>query len=812
MGVNSVEISVEQFNPNMKFEYLLEKALGEDFVVIQVSMLDYDLLIDFIQDNKANDLSLEQNLQLVGQLISLNDYLYTPTRPKKIPLRIDILINKKRKQPGIFLGNYLRRVTEWFGLAPISGINKAWEKFSRNNRDVVQLPEHIRALFDEGGVVISKGQLYLPAFLLLSLIIVSTPPSWDTLSDLLHNLRHKLLENYYKNSLFEQYFLEITNYLENPTSGLENKELEKKLARGELVDVSKIDFIGEINQLVIDGIIAALHNLYEEDQTRYRQAFGRNQALLWGNIIKAHREIATIEMSLPAANLLIDSSDWISSCREVTAILKVLSDAYAVLSKFEETLGVDRYLGSKVISPDLDSIHNRIRIIRDRIQNLLSNTSDIFLRQWNLSQITPIILNSLGISKIPASLTSYFPQNLENVIFILVDGLGYTQFRWLLKTIALHTVSPLATNIFGWLDQRKAFNETYILASNLISVTGGCLPTIYTGSLPRKTGIFGSHSLIEGNTLNILKGQVIGYNSKSLSTKEISEIFYKNTNQLIPSICDIALQNGIYTSVIHGGAGNFYPFLKYTYGERINKSGKYSQVPQADRVFSQTVQLMSEHNWQDSKKNLFLIYYPAVDSSGHPCGPYTQFQSTELAKLNFLFTHFLIDLVENFRHLFDGKTAIFISADHGMYESSSTVINDRIIRQASNGLLTDDVKIVHENRACYIYGIQPDDLELVQTRLVDYFSTNNIPINVYTKHNGLINDLLFDPNSPYSNHFPDILLQFYGTGIFFHKENLESHMFLYGAHGGCSIDEIFVPLIYLPLTYDLAENLARFYK
>ena len=172
----------------------------------------------------------------------------------------------------------------------------------------------------------------------------------------------------------------------------------------------------------------------------------------------------------------------------------------------------------------------------------------------------------------------------------------------------------------------------------------------------------------------------------------------------------------------------------------------------------------------------------------------------------------MIELVENFKNLFNGKTAIVISADHGMYESSSKVISDKIIRQASSGLLSNDVKIVYENRACYIYGIKTVDLDLVRTKLADFFATNNIPIAVYTKQDGIVNDLLYDPNSPYSNHFPDILLQFYGTGIFFHKENLESHQFLYGAHGGCSIDEIFIPLIYLPLTNELAENLTRFYK
>ena len=291
-------------------------------------------------------------------------------------------MSKIREQPELFLCNYLRKVTEWFGLSPVPGFSMAWKEYLRNNQDDVTLPDPIQKLVKKGVIRISNGLINLPAFLIVGLIIVSTTPNWDEVSKILHTLRHNLLRASSKKNLFEQRFQEITNYLENPATSFESKELEKKLARGELVDINKIDFIGEINQLVIDGILSALHKLYEDDQTRYRQVFGQIQSLLWDKIIKAHREITAIENTLPSdLSLTINSSDWLSSCREVSAIINSLSDAYAILSGFEETLGVDRYLGSKVISPDLDSIHNRIRVIGGRIQNLLINASGIFLRQ-----------------------------------------------------------------------------------------------------------------------------------------------------------------------------------------------------------------------------------------------------------------------------------------------------------------------------------------------------------------------------------------------------------------------------------------------
>ena len=64
MDTKLKKIKVEQFNPNINCENLLDKALGSEFIVIQVPLADYIPFLDFIHDRKSFDLSLLQNLRL----------------------------------------------------------------------------------------------------------------------------------------------------------------------------------------------------------------------------------------------------------------------------------------------------------------------------------------------------------------------------------------------------------------------------------------------------------------------------------------------------------------------------------------------------------------------------------------------------------------------------------------------------------------------------------------------------------------------------------------------------------------------------
>ena len=317
--------------------------------------------------------------------------------------------------------------------------------------------------------------------------------------------------------------------------------------------------------------------------------------------------------------------------------------------------------------------------------------------------------------------------------------------------------------------------------------------------------------LMEGSVLNVLHGQHDSFGRQTLSPQAVAEIYRRNTNQNVPSLVDVARQCGVKVGVFHGGQAKFSPLLTFTYGKQALNTTQTRIVPQADRVFTEAVTSLATWPRTPSKQQLVLLYYPLIDSSGHPCGPYTQFQAMELSRLNFLLTHFLIDLVNQCEDYFDGQTSVVITADHGMYESSNTIVSEQLIRTAAQSTLPPDAKIIFDNRACHVYGLLPEQINPAKDALGSYFAANGLPIHVTCKGDLLMNELLFDPTSHYAANCPDMILQFYGPGVFYRNERMASHMFLYGAHGGRSVDEVFVPLIHFSLTPELASDLRKLY-
>jgi hypothetical protein len=168
-------------------------------------------------------------------------------------------------------------------------------------------------------------------------------------------------------------------------------------------------------------------------------------------------------------------------------------------------------------------------------------------------------------------------------------------------------------------------------------------------------------------------------------------------------------------------------------------------------------------------------------------------------------------LARQAEELFDGRTSVVITADHGMFESATSAISHRTLRKVLGGKAAcGEMTLIYDNRAMYIYGVERDDLEPARQKLIDYFNAEGLPIAVTSREDSLVTDLLFDSDSPWGTNCPDLILQFHGPGVFFRDDKLPSHMFLYGAHGGISVEETFVPLIHFTATPDLAIGLKQF--
>lgn len=814
-------LTFDRINFSANFANYLKEELADSKTVtlLQVKLSELEPFRSTLAKQELDDLTGSHLYTLAQRLLSFFEDAPTAknlmaTNRKELPIRFDILLQNISRQPPVFLSSYLRNVAEWFGIEPNVAIYEAWRALTKGKKHVsqgneLQLPQPLQSYHQHGLLAIIDGHLLIPLSVLAAWQISSKLPDWDELPALLHHLRHTLISTPHE-SLQQRGYRQVTSFLLNGNPTLAGHQYRVTRSRGMLVDLSRFDWRVPISSAVIDATLVALEVLFEQDHERYRQLFNRVHGRLWEEVGRAIAELERIKQSLPTRPVLVDARNWHRSCQIVSERLKSISDAYAVLTEFEQSLGIDRYLGSKAVAPDLQRVHALVREVGQQVQKILDHPRQLYLKQWNLAQIVPTILSLLGRPSVRSTISDYLPSDQQRVIFVLVDGLGYTQFNWFLRTIAGRAATPLAGNIFAWLKEQGFFNESYLLASNLVTVTGTCLPTIYTGALPKKTGIIGSHMRMGGRKINVLKGRDESYPQRKLSGQRLVNFYHANTGR-VTSLVDIADSNGVEVNIFHGGHPDFEALTQVTYGKRDRDSKLMHIVPKADRIFAEAANKIERWVDRRKQKQLALIYYPIIDSSGHSCGPYTQFQASQLAKLNFLFTHFLIDLVERGGPLFDGKTSLVITADHGMFESNDTVVNDKMIRRAAGGALPRSADIIYDNRACHIYGVPDHQLEHVRNKLAMSFNRDHIPIVVRTKYDKVMGELLYDPHAQHKANCPDLILQFYGPGIFYWNTSLESHRFLYGAHGGCSVDETFVPFIHFSLTAELATQLKRMY-
>ena len=83
----------------------------------------------------------------------------------------------------------------------------------------------------------------------------------------------------------------------------------------------------------------------------------------------------------------------------------------------------------------------------------------------------------------------------------------------------------------------------------------------------------------------------------------------------------------------------------------------------------------------------------------------------------------------------------------------------------------------------------------------DYFRSKNLLINVQTINDKEFSDCFGIATSSLTR--PDIVARFVGEGLFYSNPNTNEHLLHFGGHGGYSVDEVFVPLLEIPLNSEL---------
>lgn len=577
----------------------------------------------------------------------------------------------------------------------------------------------------------------------------------ENILDSLKKLRIKLLD---KDDYIS--YQKIKSFLKNPLDNEYDIKIKKKYK----------------------DLLEKLRGLYNEDYQQYKTNILEGQLEIWDITGKTYDNLNDVEKEIKQINLIENDKNFSKGVKESKKILNNLSKAYAIFTKFENALGIDQYL-SDINKEDINLLNSKISNIRRIANNKLKNYKDIFQEKWNITVIYRLINHfySEDDDNEECYVCRNLPSNQDKVIFFLTDGLGYTQYKWNQKydNISLKKYS-YNQNILYWLRNDEDFYE-YILGSSLISDTAAGLSQIFTGKLPKETGVISSkiyNNDIKKNFYNIKYGDgkyIKKHNNFYHSIDHIKRKFYTNSN----------LQKNY--------------FYKYCFG---NNSVK--KVTPAERIFP----YIYKNIQQGFDKELYTIYYTKFDRSGHPTGGFSKHELYEHKKFNSLLTNFIIQLARKKPSLFNGSTSIIFTSDHGMAMTSEKMISRHEFRDLK--IFNKDVKIIENNRALLFYNIYDDNIEKSKKYIKEIFKKNNIKAELLSKKDNIVKNLIYESSSNKYQNCPDIVALLNEDGLIY-SQDIDKSLYHYGGHGGRSNEEIFVPLILINLTNNLRKKIKKRY-
>jgi hypothetical protein len=390
------------------------------------------------------------------------------------------------------------------------------------------------------------------------------------------------------------------------------------------------------------------------------------------------------------------------------------------------------------------------------------------------------------------SVTCNFSNDQKRVIFILLDGVGYAQYLWYLEGVKNQKNAVFGINIFDWLSTFDEYQDRFILGSTLIPDTGSAIATIYSGKLPPRHGIYASNMYL-GSTID-------GKYSFDIK-KTIGEVF----DAFVENCPDTFLStlSGISIKILDG-SGSRIKKKKNSFTKLIFDDYPREVIIPQDRLFKKIPKSIDN----SVEKSLILGYYPLIDNTSHSIGAFTAFESNEYEKLNLLFVEMFLDFAKNHAEIFDGKTTILISADHGMFETSAKKITLNEIKQFIKDSTGLKPTIIVNTRSIFFFNIPLDRISEVKNLLIKFVEDKKILADVLTKNDEIIQKLLLSSERFLKSPNPDLVLLIEDEGIGV-SNDIDDELIFHGAHGGSSCEEVFVPLIQIRLTSHLRTEIMN---
>lgn len=340
----------------------------------------------------------------------------------------------------------------------------------------------------------------------------------------------------------------------------------------------------------------------------------------------------------------------------------------------------------------------------------------------------------------------------KDLVFILIDGLGYKLF----KKLAEDSVIPFLSS----------FNSTY-LTSTFPSTTATALVSLSSGYTPSDHGILGFKMFLERpyTTMNTIFYAIEGLDSVKVPFEEESFMaaFY------------------VYEALARKGV-KVYPFLKKEFIDTSFSKIVYGFIKNVPYVHDVDLIVRASEILKRSNMRKFVsLYTPTLDSLSHTYGPYSE----EVAA----FMHFFDGLLERYLSPLLRDVLLVITADHGHIETTP-----------QNAIMLCDKENIYrriigypagEPRAMYL-NVR-NKKEFIRDVREEFGDKLEIKLRSEVEHEGLWGGKLKDE---FKVRVGDVVLIPNENYYIICKEENESVLKMRGRHGGLSLEEMLVPFIY----------------
>lgn len=535
-------------------------------------------------------------------------------------------------------------------------------------------------------------------------------------------------------------------------------------------------------------VLSSANEVFCKDRAEYTQRFLLGQVVIWQEVLTAYERLIELSQRIRMSSTCPDMRHYETVEGELKKILENYAEMQSVLSLLENNLGVDRFL-DRVGEQTFSVLEELLSQGKKYVEEKCYIHKKTFQEKWNTTNVCKLIGHKLVSPNRDNQICDLSLANGKQVILFVIDGFGYCQYLWHKDIDSQHESFTFKENIFNWLADAKCSSE-YILGSSYVTDTAAGLGQIYLGQRSNETGIIASKVRKRRSGVNYLS-------TKTLAKPDFDSLFTCRN-----SITDIVSTYGYDTRLYYCSR---YQTPPSGFSQHIFQSAQIDQVLPPERVFSMLLDDISG----GMNSGLQIVYLTGIDNSGHTMGAYSAFEKFEHQKVGVLFKNFLIELAHNCPDLFDGSRSILVTADHGMYESSSKMVSRFEVLEALNESNIRNVKLVENNRAMLLYNEGTSRTQDIIDTLNIFFTSKKIDVIIEGENDAAFAACIGSPSS--ADTSPDAIIRIIGEGLFYSSNVQNSHLLHYGGHGGFSVDEVFVPLIEVPLNATLLSRInSRF--